>query len=153
MNEEKQPGEVSGLLSEEDIYGLFSSYKPFASELEIQTLGRLTWLVTRQAAIFLIIAHEQTRDPLIASILSSALATLALEIDSFVSEGIDAEAAVEPIQHPMQQAIQNAINAVREPEGSTNVTQIIEVAKRSSELFHGSDEDILHLLNKLRPAD
>jgi len=137
-------------MSDTDLESFFERDRPFSSELESETMARVEWMLTRHRAAFLAIALEQGINPSIAAQLSIAQTQLERVFYDFVSIGIDEDAAVMPIKHPLDQAYNDTVNAIVENKILAGETQkIIDTRTRVAELLYGTDEDLLHTLESV----
>lgn len=143
--------QASDFLSDTELEDVFEREKVFAEELESQTLARLDWMLTRHRAVFLVLAHELGVDPTTAAKLSTAQVYLSRTFSDFVSIGIDTEHGSTPMQHPLDDVINDLVNDVTEPSFETAVETLGPVSQLMNELINGSDEELLHRLERLRP--
>lgn len=150
-SDESSPQEI-GFLSDKDIEDTFEREKVFTDELENQTLARLSWMLTKHRAAFLVIAHELGVDPDIAAKLSTAQVFLSRQFADFVSIGLDAAHDATSVKHPLEEALDELSDEITEPGGMQKaVESLAPVGDRMTVLVCGVDEELLHSLERFRP--
>lgn len=153
MAADKFSPEDMGFQSDRDIEGIFERDGVFTEELELQTLARLSWMLTRHRSAFLVLASELGIDPVTAAKLSTAQSVLSREFADFVSIGINANHAVPTPQHPLDETFNELVDAITEPRDYEHAAETLRpVRNLMDDLLCGSDEELLHKLEQLRSA-